>query len=180
MEIFAFKEFYKSAKQAFKAKGIDVTKREIARYLATTSLLGELANPVTEKDLVKTSQNICEKIDNYILNKYGKSEEEVVDYGSFGKLSKGSKIWAPQKGLYIVMEASSTIHPISIQVYSDETMDEKTLMRHRNNLAIYIESVYSIEEGLLDFEPRTNFKFDLRALEKDKLTQPEELTALLE
>ena len=159
-DVNVFKELYKDAKEHFRDRILK------SHYLASTVILGSLQEKKLPPERIKEiTRDISCTIDDYLTKIYGTiKDEEIIDSGAFGKISRGSKIWTPKEGLYVVLEAPLTdsyLHNINMQFNSDETHTEDEIIELRDKVAKLIEIKYELEGSVLKFDPKHEFLINL-------------------
>ncbi|MDO8740283.1 MAG: hypothetical protein Q7J54_01770 [Candidatus Woesearchaeota archaeon] len=146
---------------------LEITKLP-AVFLTTSTLMGYQKEPkLTTGEIAK---QVYESVDAYLLSRFPDQEEEIVPYGSFGSISKGSKIWTLKSGLYVTFEApmfDDSPWAIDMQVNSDETHSLEEVLDLGKDIREHILSKFEVE--FFDYEANHSFAIDLGDLNKRRL-----------
>ena len=171
-----FKEMYRDAKEHFRKKGVNIDgfvdeadKKAVARFLSTTTILGSQGkksiSPEEEREMTK---RMSIAVDEYLRSCYPIIEEELIDCGVFGGLSRGSKIWTPKDGLYVVMEAPLTNNDpwsVKMQVNCDERPELHEIIGLRDQIeALLKEKFPEYVDSVLTFPASHQFWIHLHEL----------------
>jgi len=167
-DVATFRELYTDAQRHFFAKGVSPTK---ASYLAS---LGDIVWLQDTNSAIVTAQfqEFMHACAEYLDGAYGLQEEEVVPFGYFGSMTRGSKVWTLEKGLWIVAEPSgveNSFAQLHIQINSDETQKPSQLEEIGADLARQVPRLIPIQ-GEVNYQRMSHdFRISLHELERPRL-----------
>jgi hypothetical protein len=171
-----FKEIYRDAKEHFRKKGVSIDgfvdeadKKAVAHFLSTTTLLGsQKKKPIAPEEEMEMTRRMSIAVDEYLRAHYPMVEEELVDCGVFGGMTRGTKIWTPKEGLYVAMEAplaDNSPWSVNMQVNCDEKPDLHELIGLRDQIeALLKEKFPEYVDSILTYDANHQFWIHLHEL----------------